>query len=545
HDDDHSLVSSESNIRSRQSVDNPLLSSSNTEHLPVITDETPSFLLTEIHDYEDTKEKEEEEEDVFSSEAEAVAVTSVVLVEADNIDENLLSLEVKPLDDSQNNFEQDYDIEEHWDIHTEEKLLPQDQTGKSRYLDLCQEMGIPPASSFICHMQQDHISLPHYGLGPHGVKPISMVLRNSLTLEKLDLTENLIDGEGTQFISKMLEDNDFITDLNLSNNKIGCVGVSHIANMLATNTGLRTLNLSGNQLEDSTLEELMKGLQKNKYLENINLSKNRLGEKAGTIFGPAIGSNEYLCHLDLSWNHIRLAGSISIARGLQDNIRLKRCDLSYNGFGVEGGLAIAEALVHNTTLQELNLCANRLTDVSIEMIAKSLLVNESLQILQLGKNPMSTKGAIALVSAINNNDNTELDSLDLTNISVEYEFLRIVFDIKQKRKFHATYGHILRSGNTMEDIGKKPIEVNSRNQYNQSLLILRQSVVVRDPTLMEILQKYDLDSNFTVSPDDFLAAVKECALEINTKELMQTLKGIANKGSGKIYFGDITMEGNM
>ncbi|XP_029643011.1 leucine-rich repeat-containing protein 74B-like isoform X1 [Octopus sinensis] len=504
--------------------------------LNIASTEPPPFLLTEIHDYEEEKNRNSVEE-------EQIPHSSVVVEEPTNESEdNTTYLEPGEDKDSENTFEADYDIEEHWDIDQEEEPLSHDVTGKSMYLDLCQEMGIHPVSSFLRHIRQDQIALPHYGLGPDAVKPISIVLRHSITLEKLDLTENLIDGEGTQFISKMLEENDFITDLNLSNNQVGPAGITHIAKMLCCNKGLRSLNLSGNRLEDSVLEQLMNALEKNKYLESIDLSKNRLGENGGEIFGVAIGSNEYLQQFDLSWNYIRLRGAVAIGKGLRDNVRLKRCNLAFNGFGIEGGFEIAEALIHNTTLQELNLTANRLTDSCIEKIAKSLLVNETLQILQLGKNPISTTGAISLVNAINNNDNTGLNLLDLTDVSVEYEFLRIVFDIKQKKNFKAIFGHILRSGNTTEDIGKKAIEVDSRNQYKKSLLILKQSVVVRDPALMETLKKYDTEGNFTITPEDFIAAVKECALEIDTKDLMQTLKAIAKKGSGKIYFGDLATE---
>ncbi|XP_036363215.1 leucine-rich repeat-containing protein 74B-like isoform X2 [Octopus sinensis] len=468
--------------------------------LNIASTEPPPFLLTEIHDYEEEKNRNSVEE-------EQIPHSSVVVEEPTNESEdNTTYLEPGEDKDSENTFEADYDIEEHWDIDQEEEPLSHDVTGKSMYLDLCQEMGIHPVSSFLRHIRQDQIALPHYGLGPDAVKPISIVLRN------------------------------------LSNNQVGPAGITHIAKMLCCNKGLRSLNLSGNRLEDSVLEQLMNALEKNKYLESIDLSKNRLGENGGEIFGVAIGSNEYLQQFDLSWNYIRLRGAVAIGKGLRDNVRLKRCNLAFNGFGIEGGFEIAEALIHNTTLQELNLTANRLTDSCIEKIAKSLLVNETLQILQLGKNPISTTGAISLVNAINNNDNTGLNLLDLTDVSVEYEFLRIVFDIKQKKNFKAIFGHILRSGNTTEDIGKKAIEVDSRNQYKKSLLILKQSVVVRDPALMETLKKYDTEGNFTITPEDFIAAVKECALEIDTKDLMQTLKAIAKKGSGKIYFGDLATE---
>lgn len=419
-----------------------------------------------------------------------------------------------------------------------------DVTGKAQYLELCQEMGVHPVSRFVRHIKNDHISLPYYGLGQGAIKPITIVLRNSLTLEKLDLTENQIDEEGTQFISKMLEENDFITDLNLSYNQIGSVGVNHIANMLCHNTGLRHLNLSGNNLEDDVIETLMEALERNKYLEEINLSKNKFSEKGGQIFGPALSANDSLQILDLSWNYIRLKGGISIAKGLKENVRLKVCCLAYNGLGEDGGLAMAEALCHNSVLRELDLTGNRISEGCISHIAKALLVNESLQILRMGKNPIMTAGAISLATAINSNENCAITLFDLTDIAVEYEFLRIITDIKSKRgDFQVNYGYVLRSGNTAQDYGKDAIDFDPNAEpTSHPLIILQENVVIRDQKLMEALKKCDKEGTYNLSPESFITVIKDLKIPVDTVKLTETLQSIANRGSGKIYFGGSTDE---
>lgn len=454
---------------------------------------------------------------------------------------NMLSVDLRSGDDFEvdvfnGSIESDFSS----DMEGKEENQDHDVTGKSQYLELCQEMGVHPVSGFVRDIKNDHIALPYYGLGQRAIKPITIVLRNSLTLEKLDLTENQIDEEGAQFISKMLEENDFITDLNLSNNRIGSEGITYIANMLCHNTGLRHLNLSGNNLYDDIIETLMESLERNKYLEEINLSKNKFSEKGGQIFGPAISANDSLQILDLSWNYIRLKGGVAIAKGLKDNVRLKVCRLAYNGFGEEGGQAIADVLLHNSVLLELDLTGNRISEGCISQIAKALLVNETLQILRLGKNPIMTTGAISLATSISANENCAITRFDLADIAVEYEFLRIINDIRSKREnFQVSHGYVLRSGNTEQDYGKDALDFDPNHEVSSHpLIILQENVVIRDQKLMEALKKCDKEGTFSLSPEGFIAVIRELKIPVDIPKLTETLHTIANRGSGKIYFGD-------
>lgn len=94
----------------------------------------------------------------------------------------------------------------------------------------------------------------------------------------------------------------------------------------------------------------------------------------------------------------------------------------------------------------------------------------------------------------------------LQDVPVEFEFLRIIEDIKAKRpNFKVVHGPILRVGNTTEDLGKPAIDPNPRRKKDP-IMVLDQHIVVNDFRLLDILKRYDPDSTMTLEPQQFLAA---------------------------------------
>lgn len=92
------------------------------------------------------------------------------------------------------------------------------------------------------------------------------------------------------------------------------------------------------------------------------------------------------------------------------------------------------------------------------------------------------------------------------DVPVEFEFLRIIEDIKAKRpNFKVVHGPILRVGNTTEDLSKPAIDPNPRRKKDP-IMVLDQHIVVNDFRLLDILKRYDPDNSMTLEPQQFLAA---------------------------------------
>ena len=100
---------------------------------------------------------------------------------------------------------------------------------------------------------------------------------------------------------------------------------------------------------------------------------------------------------------------------------------------------------------------------------------------------------------------------------MEFEFLRIIEDIKAKRpNFKVVHGPILRVGNTTEDLGKPAIDPNPRRKKDP-IMVLDQHIVVNDFRLLDILKRYDPDNSMTLEPQQFLAACEVIAKFLNSE----------------------------
>lgn len=96
----------------------------------------------------------------------------------------------------------------------------------------------------------------------------------------------------------------------------------------------------------------------------------------------------------------------------------------------------------------------------------------------------------------------------LQDVPIEFEFLRIFEDIKLKKpNFKLIHGPVISSGNTADDLGKRAVHPYKKKE---PVLILDEHIVVNDMRLLDILQKYDTDGTFQVTPEDFVRAVEVC-----------------------------------
>ncbi|RUS84970.1 hypothetical protein EGW08_007281 [Elysia chlorotica] len=428
--------------------------------------------------------------------------------------------------------EEDYDTDLEADDLDEEKA----DAAVSNYLNLCEQLGLVPVEYFMRHIQKPNIRMRYRGLGSDATRAIALSLKENISLERLDLTGNWIGAEGCWYMSRLLEENDYITEVSIAENRLGSAGAMHVAKMMNINGGLRKLDLGGNEFDDKCAEALSSALENNKYLRELNLSHNQFSEVGAEFLGPAISGNENLDVLDLSWNHLRQRGGVAVAKGIKENVRLKSVNLSWNGLDSVGGLAIADALMVNQSLLELDISGNRLTQEVANKMAKVLTTNDTIKILRMGNNLITSAGAIALASAINNTDHCEVEELDLTDVPVEYEFLRTIEDIRSNRpNFRVKHGPLMRAGNTLDDISKPAIDLDRMKK--EPVVILKEHIVVNDLRLLDILKRYDEDNSLSISADDFIRALEELAVPYDKKRLQESVDKFAATATGKIYFG--------
>ena len=93
--------------------------------------------------------------------------------------------------------------------------------------------------------------------------------------------------------------------------------------------------------------------------------------------------------------------------------------------------------------------------------------------------------------------------MTLQDIPVEFEFLKTVQEVEKKRPFRVSYGLVMRSGNTTQDIGKPGIDPFMKHN---PFVVLREHIVINDTKIVDILRGYDPEETYHVTKDQFAKA---------------------------------------
>jgi len=83
----------------------------------------------------------------------------------------------------------------------------------------------------------------------------------------------------------------------------------------------------------------------------------------------------------------------------------------------------------------------------------------------------------------------------------------------KKPNFKVTFGPVLRTGNTVDDLGKMGIDPKKKVA---PILVLQEHIVVNDTRLLDILKRFDPDQTLLVTPEDFMAAI-EVLVNVNVQ----------------------------
>lgn len=412
------------------------------------------------------------------------------------------------------------------DLEDKETTTAYDPTGRTAYIEGCKKVGVVPASYFLRHMNDPHLSMKHHGLGSQGMRAIAMSLVSNTSVLTLDLSDNWLGHPGGHAVCEMLRDNCFITHLDLSDNKFGLQTAESLSQTLQQNSTLTHVTLSGNDFDDKAAVHFSDAIMNTTKLEYLNLSHNLFGENAGIILGPAIADNSSLKELDLSWNSIRRKGAVAIAQGIKNNVYMKKINLAWNGFGLEGSIAFGDALKGNQVLEELDLTNNRITSEGAVLIGKGVSVNETLTTIRLGRNPMQTAGCYGICAAILRNPNCALKELDFKDILVNKDFDDIFKQVQEQ------VPDIKMRHGGMEPPKKPRARIHP-------MVKLTNYIEKNNLRLVDFFNKFDKDGSMSVTYEEFQQGIEDTGIKLSQEEVQILLSELDSDGDGEINFSEM------
>ncbi|XP_061174832.1 leucine-rich repeat-containing protein 74B-like isoform X2 [Saccostrea echinata] len=437
-------------------------------------------------------------------------------------------------DDYDTDLDMDYD---EW-INEEKREIENDKTGEKKYLHICEETGVIPASYFLNNIQEKEFTMKYHGLGPNGAKAIAWPLKTNKKIEKINLEGNWIEAEGSIYLAKMLKNNIYVTELHLAENRIGNEGAEAISDMLQKNDMIYSLDLSGNNIEDYGAEKICRMLLKNSSIKHLYLANNNFEERAAGWLREVLITNETLETVDLSWNHLRTRGAVAIAEGVQENYGLRVLNLAMNGFAQDGSEAMGKALKNNRTLLELDLSHNRIPEAGAAAISQGLQHNDTLKVLRMASNPLGGDGPLQLLNVISNNDMSEIRVLDLTDVLVTPAFKELQETLEKERILTVHYGNIVGEVFDFSSIRYDDPFCEFRRDPMSLLIEYCKDAGYR---LVDLFHDFDRDGNHLISKEEFIMGIKKAGVKISIRQLEILMEGLDLNKDGSIEYSELVI----
>ena len=277
-----------------------------------------------------------------------------------------------------------------------------------------------------------------------GAKAFGSCLKINCTLCEINLSGNAIQNRGAQGIAQaLIKDNSTLQKLDISDNLLTDDGVIFISDCLKSNAGLMDLNLLGNEITIKGLQKIaeVKAVLKklcvsvvdisgdvpfsnisNSTLHTLDLSRNCIDPKCAGVICNIVKQSTALCELNFTQSSIGLhnlsvkviseclisipiqilkipgsyidnEGMEIIIASIKNGAILQKLDFSDNEIGDDGVKALSDYLQSKSCkLQTLNLSCNKFTSTGASFIANALKLNVTLQELDISNNDISDVG---------------------------------------------------------------------------------------------------------------------------------------------------------
>ena len=284
------------------------------------------------------------------------------------------------------------------------------------------------------------------------IKILVDAINNNVTLQKLNLSHNIIFDNGFSFFNNCLKKNNTLHELNLSRNNITDETIKGLAEVIQVNTTLKVLDISKNLISREGVLKILEACTKHKTLKKVVCTHNNLSKSGLADLNEYIRREKALQTFDASWNGVGTSlGKLTIKTTFQlldinedDNVDiheemwyvyeiaklehrkefLQCCFESEQSVNIQGiGMAeielISDCLKQNKTLKELTISKTKITDKVARKLSKAIKLHTKLQIVDISHSIITDSGILSITKCVTNNG--VLCKLNLSNNKITDE----------------------------------------------------------------------------------------------------------------------------
>lgn len=400
-------------------------------------------------------------------------------------------------------------------------------TNEVKYLESCERLNVPVVATVLRNLSSHCLNLAHRGIDEKAFRAITVSLKNNLSVANINLTDNNLGIKGAKEICYIFRYNSCITRLNLSCNQLGDEGLCVLLYSLENTKQLNHLNLSKNRITDKSGRAIEDFLVINKSVKHLDLSENKLSDLSSELIGEGIEVNDTLKVLDLSWNHLRVKASIELAKSLRKGQELTTIHLSWNGINDTGGILLGKSLSTNDVLLELDISHNRISAKGAKGLAVGLITNETLEILRLRGNAILNDGFQAILDACVKNKNSSLLTIDVSDISAGTQNKETIDFLSSTNPWLQVH---VRGFSSVSDY------VTNYKIFNELISILREYAVKGNLRAVDLLHKWNKESDYVVTKDEFRKSIKSRMPALTTSQIYILMSWLHTDKSNSIDY---------
>jgi Ran GTPase-activating protein (RanGAP) involved in mRNA processing and transport len=352
----------------------------------------------------------------------------------------------------------------------------------------------------------DYIDLNNFNFGLNGCEILSEIMKNLESFRILNLRSNSIYAEGMKMILKPVLNTPFFNKLcqslmvlNIDNNKLGSKGVKYLTCLLKNSISLESLSLNNNNMLSKGVKYLYHSLKCSSNLSSLSLNYNNIDSQGCDYLVSIIRSHESLKELFLESNNLCDEGGIKLFKTLKEFSKLQQLSIAYNSLTGNTASSIGEYLFGNESLISLNLSNNDFSENFVE-ISYSLSENSQLKELNLDSSKLSNEGLEKLCSKLK--ENQTLNRLYLNSNEITDENIINIVDLISNS---STITHLFLSNNYITNEGAKLLAQEIINHKSLIHLKLNSNYISDeggDLMLFAIynnssIRKFNIENNFT------------------------------------------------
>ncbi|KAL4481670.1 hypothetical protein ABPG74_007759 [Tetrahymena malaccensis] len=229
------------------------------------------------------------------------------------------------------------------------------------------------------------------------IQSVCILLENGIdNLFELEISGFKMNVEIIHQITQSIKDNVYLQKLSLSNNMIDDNSAAHIAMFIQLNQNIKQIDLSYNRISNFGAQQIAQILSTNKVITHLTLSRNYIEED---YFGEALKKNQSLLVLDISHNNYSMESVENLLKGLLENQKLQKLKILGMLVGHIHIYQFCEVLSTNSSLQEIDWDLNLKQDDQ-EIISKledSLFDNNTLISMVSNKMNIATNNLLTEV----------------------------------------------------------------------------------------------------------------------------------------------------